>query len=78
MDNQVKIRGNRIELGEIERVMDAHESVNKAIVLAKEAASGAQLVAYVLPNNGYSEGEVRSAASTQLPGVYDPFELCCY
>lgn len=44
LDHQVKIRGFRIELSEIEHVLERHDSVRKAIVVAKEN----QLVAYVI------------------------------
>ncbi len=50
IDNQVKIHGFRIELSEIEIVLDQHQSVQKAIVIAKENASDNKyLVAYIVP-----------------------------
>ncbi|MBG1271671.1 non-ribosomal peptide synthetase [Nostoc sp. WHI] len=51
IDNQVKIRGFRIELSEIETVLNQHQSVQKAIVIAKENVSGDKhLLAYIVPN----------------------------
>ncbi|WP_438281677.1 amino acid adenylation domain-containing protein, partial [Pseudomonas alabamensis] len=48
IDHQVKIRGFRIELGEIEARLAALPEVSQAVVLAQQAASGAQLVGYVV------------------------------
>jgi amino acid adenylation domain-containing protein len=48
-DDQVKIRGFRIELGEIEAPLTQLESVDSAIVMAKELAGSQQLVGYVKP-----------------------------
>ncbi|MEH2381686.1 MAG: amino acid adenylation domain-containing protein [Nostoc sp.] len=51
IDNQVKIRGFRIELSEIETVLSHHQSVQKAIVIAKDNLSDDKyLVAYIVPN----------------------------
>ncbi|WP_411378981.1 non-ribosomal peptide synthetase [Pseudomonas sp. MPB26] len=48
IDHQVKIRGFRIELGEIETRLLEHEAVREAVVLALDAPSGKQLVAYLV------------------------------
>ncbi|MEV2225775.1 amino acid adenylation domain-containing protein [Nocardia vinacea] len=47
-DFQVKVRGFRIELGEIDAVLAAHETVDFAVTIGHEIASGATiLVSYV-------------------------------
>ncbi|MGR3963997.1 non-ribosomal peptide synthetase [Pseudomonas sp. 910_23] len=48
IDHQVKIRGFRIELGEIETRLLEHAAVREAVVLALDAPSGKQLVAYLV------------------------------
>ncbi|MFJ4396936.1 amino acid adenylation domain-containing protein [Pseudomonas sp. NPDC089396] len=52
LDNQVKIRGFRIELGEIEARLRDFPGVLDAVVVAREAATGKQLVGYVVRSEG--------------------------
>ncbi|RZL03450.1 MAG: amino acid adenylation domain-containing protein, partial [Rubrivivax sp.] len=47
IDHQVKIRGFRIELGEVQAQLLAQPLVKAAVVLARQGAGGARLVAYV-------------------------------
>ena len=50
-DDQVKIRGFRIELGEIEAHIRAEDGVADVAVVVHAGSSGAQLAAYILPEN---------------------------
>ncbi|MBC3304370.1 non-ribosomal peptide synthetase [Pseudomonas sp. SWRI18] len=64
IDHQVKIRGFRIELGEIETRLLEHQAVREAVVLALDAPSGKQLVAYLVSDADH--GTLRDALKTHL------------
>ena len=68
-DSQIKIRGFRIELGEIESLVNGHESVAQAVVLARTFKNAEQqLVAYVVPaRSGMNTDELRSYLQKKLP-----------
>ena len=75
MDQQVKIRGFRVELSEIESVLNHHEAVEQAVVIAREdAPGGKRLVAYVVPKPEETPtiGNLRDFASTKLPDYMMP------
>jgi amino acid adenylation domain-containing protein/non-ribosomal peptide synthase protein (TIGR01720 family) len=74
VDHQVKIRGFRIELGEIEAVLQQHEAVQQAVVVAQAAPSGGQrLVAYVTRDRGTeSSGQLQNYLSETLPDYMVP------
>ncbi|MBA2930407.1 amino acid adenylation domain-containing protein [Pseudomonas sp. CCUG 57209] len=70
IDHQVKIRGFRIELGEIEARLLEHDMVRDAIVLAQPAASGLQLVGYVVPEaTAVPHAELRQSIKAALAAV---------
>ncbi|NQX43669.1 amino acid adenylation domain-containing protein, partial [Pedobacter steynii] len=72
-DNQVKIRGYRIELGEIERVLEQHELISSAVVLAKTAADGEkELFAYLVGASSLNALTVRSYLSARIPSYMVP------
>jgi amino acid adenylation domain-containing protein len=83
LDHQVKIRGHRIELGEIEAQLLEDASVRQAVVVAQPAASGAELVAYVVahePNLAQAQRQALAARLVQvlravLPAHMVPGEL---
>jgi len=75
-DFQVKIRGFRIELGEIENVLQQHEAVKQAVVVAREDKPGEKrLIAYITTNSGVEEitgNALRSYLQTTLPDYMIP------
>jgi amino acid adenylation domain-containing protein len=77
IDTQVKIRGFRVELAEIEKNLLTHESVNEALVLAKERQNKDKyLCAYIVPRPGIgntaSPKELRAHLTWVLPHYMIP------
>ncbi|MFI6773701.1 amino acid adenylation domain-containing protein [Nocardia sp. NPDC050412] len=74
-DFQVKVRGFRIELGEIDAVLAAHETVDFAVTIGHEIASGATiLVSYVHAAAGAAADadELTAFAANSLPAHMVP------
>ncbi|MCP3390761.1 amino acid adenylation domain-containing protein [Bradyrhizobium sp. CCGB12] len=70
-DHQVKIRGFRIELGEIEARLQAQDGVRAAVVVAREAGAGRQLVGYV-SGEALDGAALKTALSSMLPDYMVP------
>jgi amino acid adenylation domain-containing protein len=75
-DSQVKLRGYRIELGEIENELQAHEQVDRAVVVVREDHPGdKKLVAYVVRKDMervLSSGQLREHLRQRLPEYMVP------
>ncbi|WP_418515014.1 amino acid adenylation domain-containing protein [Delftia sp. PS-11] len=71
-DQQVKIRGFRIELGEVQSQLLAQPEVREAVVLAREGAGGARLVAYASLNEAADEGRLKDRLGQVLPDYMVP------
>lgn len=67
-DHQVKVRGLRIELGEIEAAIAASGLARAATVLARDG----RLVAYVVPDAGYSAEALRAELAKTMPDYMVP------
>ncbi|MEF8795698.1 MAG: amino acid adenylation domain-containing protein [Salinivenus sp.] len=75
-DHQVKVRGYRVELGEIEALLNGHEQVREAVVVAPHRGdTGHQtLVAHVVPRPGgaVDGSALRAHLQAQLPDYMVP------
>lgn len=62
-DHQVKINGYRVETGEIESVLESHEGVERAVVIAQDVDGRKRLHAFVTPSA--AEGTVGTGTGSQ-------------
>ena len=73
MDDQLKIRGYRVELGEIETVLQQHEQVRQAVVLAKADTNGnKRLVGYIVADEAFDREAVTIWLKNRLPEYMVP------
>ena len=68
VDNQVKILGYRIEPAEVETVLQRHNQVKQACVVATTQNGNKRLAAYFVPSDsGPTPEELRDFVASQLP-----------
>ncbi|MFJ4068427.1 non-ribosomal peptide synthase/polyketide synthase [Pseudomonas sp. NPDC089996] len=75
IDQQVKIRGFRIELGEVEAALRRQPGVEDALVVARDSASGKQLVGYVVGEPSLSGDWLKMALRASLPDWMVPMQV---
>ena len=78
IDHQVKVRGFRIELGEVEARLRQLPQVSDALVIARDSASGKQLIGYVVTDGGQALGdELKAGLRVTLPEYMMPAQIVC-
>ncbi|WP_165679635.1 amino acid adenylation domain-containing protein, partial [Metapseudomonas otitidis] len=75
IDHQVKVRGFRIELGEVEACLRRQEGVEDALVVARDAASGKQLIGYVVCPQVDAGERLKAALRLELPDYMVPAQV---
>lgn len=83
-DFQVKVRGFRIELGEIESALEAHDGIDRAVVVRQEDAAGFGVLASYYITRSEAEGnesqlveELKQLCRRRLPGYMIPSAFVC-
>jgi amino acid adenylation domain-containing protein/non-ribosomal peptide synthase protein (TIGR01720 family) len=74
LDHQIKLRGLRVEIGEIESALLDHPSVSEAVVVARQLATGMQLVGYLVAE-ALDEEQLRTRLKQRLPDYMVPAHL---
>ena len=78
IDHQIKVRGFRIELGEIEASLRQLDDVSDALVIARDSASGKQLIGYVVTPDGVAIGDrLKAELRARLPDYMVPAQVIC-
>ncbi|WKL04920.1 AMP-binding protein [Paenibacillus amylolyticus] len=73
IDHQVKIHGYRIELGEVETALLQIDSIQEAVVIAREHEDGSkQLCAYWKGHSSLTAKKIRMALSHEIPDYMIP------
>ncbi|QOT01327.1 amino acid adenylation domain-containing protein [Brevibacterium sp. JNUCC-42] len=73
LDDQIKIRGYRVELGEIESAILEHESIQEAVVLARQDDHNqTYLCAYFVRKESCGIAQLRQYVSKKLPHFMIP------
>jgi amino acid adenylation domain-containing protein len=73
IDSQVKLRGYRVELSEIENVILEYGLVQQAAVVIKtEDGYNKNLIAFVVPEDGFQKQDVLNYLKSRLPGYMIP------
>jgi amino acid adenylation domain-containing protein/non-ribosomal peptide synthase protein (TIGR01720 family) len=74
LDHQIKLRGLRVEIGEIESALLDHPAVSEAVVVARQLATGMQLVGYLVAET-FDEEQLRTQLKQRLPDYMVPAHL---
>ncbi|WP_296188800.1 non-ribosomal peptide synthase/polyketide synthase [Pseudomonas sp. UBA1879] len=74
LDHQIKLRGLRVEIGEIEAALLDHPAINEAVVVARQLATGTQLVGYLVAR-AFDEEQLRTQLKQRLPEYMVPAYL---
>ncbi|WP_327707166.1 non-ribosomal peptide synthetase [Streptomyces decoyicus] len=81
-DRQIKVQGYRVEPGEIEAVLDRHEDVRQAVVVAQsDGAVGKRLLAYITAERPDDDSpaalgqRLREWLRGELPGYMVPWAI---
>ncbi|WLQ16686.1 amino acid adenylation domain-containing protein [Hahella aquimaris] len=77
IDEQVKIRGFRVEPGEVEAVLNSHDDIKAAAVIARDDGAGMRLLAYVEPRQtaGFDIADLRAWLRKRLPDYMAPARI---
>ncbi|MBC8756870.1 amino acid adenylation domain-containing protein [Kordia sp. YSTF-M3] len=77
VDHQIKIRGNRVELKEIEAVLLQSDFVDEVFLdVKKDQNATPQIVAYIVPNEGFAKNLIYTYLKSKLPDYMIPSFIC--